>query len=35
MSLIASSNTKKEVHAYEKVCAYRKGALNNPSLRYE
>ena len=20
--------------AYEKVCAYKKGALNNPSLRY-
>jgi hypothetical protein len=21
--------------AYEKMCTYKKGALNNPSLRYE
>ena len=31
MRLTTSGKTKKE---YEKVCAYKKGALNNPSLRY-
>ena len=34
MHLIASSKIKKEVCAYKKVCAFKKGALNNPSLRY-
>ena len=34
MRLTASGITRKEVCAYEKVCAYKKGVLNNPSLRY-
>ena len=29
-----NSKTRKEVCAYEKVCVYKKGTLNNPSLRY-
>ena len=33
MHLTANSKTRKEVCAYEKVCAYKKGTLNNPSLR--
>ena len=32
--LTASIKAGKYVCAYEKVCAYKKGALNNPSLRY-
>ena len=34
MRLIASIKPGKYVCAYEKVCAYKKGAPNNPSLRY-
>ena len=36
LRLTASIDIKpgKYVCAYEKVCAYKKGALNNPSLRY-
>ena len=34
MRLIASSKTRKEICAYEKVCAYKEGALDNPSRRY-
>ena len=34
MCLTASSKTRKEVCAYGKVCAYKKGAHSNPSLRY-
>jgi hypothetical protein len=34
MRLTASNKTRKEVCAYEKMCAYKEGALNNPSLRY-
>ena len=34
MRLTASSKNRKEACAYEKVCAYKKGALNNPSLQY-
>ena len=34
MRLTASIKPGKYVCAYEKVCAYKKGALNNPSLRY-
>ena len=33
MHLTASSKTREEVCAYDKLCAYKKGALNNPSLR--
>ena len=34
MRLTASIKPGKYVCAYEKVCAYKKGASNNPSLRY-
>ena len=34
MRLTASIKPGKYVCAYEKVCAYKKGAPNNPSLRY-
>ena len=34
MRLTTRSKTRKEICAYEKVCTYRKGALNNPSLQY-
>ena len=34
MRLTASIKPGKYVCAYEKVCAYKKGALNNQSLRY-
>ena len=34
MRLTASIKHRKKVCAYEKMCAYKKGALNNPSLRY-
>ena len=34
MHLTPSGKTKKEVYTYEKVCAYKKGALKNPSLSY-
>ena len=34
MRLTASSKTRKEVCAYEKVCTYEKGVLNNLSLWY-
>ena len=34
MRLTVSSKTRNEVCAYDKVYAYTKGALNNPSLRY-
>ena len=30
----ASSKTRNKVCAYDKMCAYTKGALNNPSPRY-
>ena len=33
MHLTASSKTREEVCTYDKLCAYNKGALNNPSLR--
>ena len=32
MQLTASIKHRKKVCAYEKMCAYKKGALNNPSL---
>ena len=34
MRLTASSKDRKEACAYEKVCAYKKGVLNNLSLQY-
>ena len=34
MRLTASIKPGKYVCAYEKVCTYKKGAPNNPSLRY-
>ena len=34
MRLTVSIKPGKYVYAYEKVCAYKKGAPNNPSLRY-
>ena len=34
MSLTASIKPGKYMCTYEKVCAYKKGAPNNPSLRY-
>ena len=34
MRLTASIKPGKYVCTYEKVCAYKKGALNNPSLRH-
>ena len=32
MCLTASSRPWKQVYAYEKMCTYKKGALNSPSL---
>ena len=34
MRLTASIKYRKKVCAYEKMCAYKKGVLNNPSLWY-
>ena len=34
LQLTANSKTGKEVVAYEKMCTYKKGMLNNPNLRY-
>ena len=34
MRLFARDKARKETCAYEKMCAYSKGALNNPSLLY-
>ena len=34
MRLTVNSKTRKDVCTNEKVCAYKIGALNNPSLRY-
>ena len=34
MRLFARDKARKEICAYKKMCAYSKGVLNNPSLRY-
>ena len=34
MPLTASTKPRRNVCAYEKMCAYKKGELNNPSLQY-
>ena len=34
MHLTTSIKHRKKVCAYEKICAYKKGSLNNPSLWY-
>ena len=34
MHLTASTKHRKKVCTYEKMCTHKKGALNNPSLRY-